>query len=164
MASFETDLTLSVGGLPPLSARGCTQSLVPIANGELRRTVNGELLYTGTRSYEKYKSVITCADKSGIAFDAIWVGAEVRVGCIQRLWQKVSDSTVVLSRNPVEGSVIGQNSDVKSISGRQVEVLGGIEDGYVSYLPYLDMRVVDVSYETDEWGMKVSWRLVLEEV
>ncbi|MEN8237079.1 MAG: hypothetical protein ABFQ95_06010 [Pseudomonadota bacterium] len=169
MASFETELTLSIGGLPPFSARGCTQSLTPIVNGELRRTVNGELIYTGNSLHEKYKSVIKGVDKSAAAFDAIWVGAKVKVGCIQRLWQKFSGDKVVLSRDPVVGSVIAQdntsqNIEVRSCKGRNIKLLKPVEEGYISYCPYLDMRVVDLSYATDEWGMQVSWELVLEEV
>ncbi len=169
MAYIESDLRLNVGGFPPFSARGCTQTLALITNGELRRTVNGELLYTGTALHEKYKSVITCADKAPLAFDSLWSGAQVRVGCIQTLWQKFAGNTVVLSRDPVPGSVIAlegakKTHEVQAVEGRCIKLKDSIKAGYVRYCPELDMRIVDISYETDEWGMKVKWRLVLEEV
>ena len=112
--------------------------------------------------------MIKCSDKASIAFDSLWHGSQVKVGCIQRLWQKLAGKQTVLSRDPVLGSVIAQDADlntieIKDIKGRQVNLAQTLNDGFVSYCPWLDMRVVDVSFETDEWGMKVSWQLVLEE-
>ncbi len=168
MASLETDFTFSLGGLPPMSARGCTQTLVPIANGELRRTVNGQLVYTGTQTHEKYRSIIECEDKAPAAFDNLWPGAEIKVGCISRLWQKFQGQTVILSRDPVAHSIIAltparQAIQIASCENRQVDFAQTIEEGYVSYCPLLNMRVVDLMSAVDEWGLKVRWRLVLEE-
>ena len=101
----ETDLKLSCGGLPPWSARGCTQILQPIPTGDLRRTVNGQLVYTGLQSHQKYQSLIQCEDKIPIALDGLWTGNEIEVSCIQSLTQKMSGQTCRLDRMPVKETI-----------------------------------------------------------
>ena len=102
---MESELILSRGGFPPLSARGCVQQLMPILAGELRRTINGSLIYTGKSLTHKYRSIITCEDRAVIAMEGFWRGSEIRVGCIQRIWQKVEGEQALLERDPIEGSV-----------------------------------------------------------
>ncbi len=163
----ETDLTLSCGGLPPWSARGCTQVLAPIPNGELRRTVNGDLAYVGNQDHHKYCSVIKCKDKSPIALDGLWQGSEMIVGCIQRVVQQFQTGQCVLDRDPVNHSVVafdakGQAVEIHTIERRNITL--ATDKGYVSYCPLLKMRVVDFAYDTDEWGLTVGWELKLEEI
>ena len=165
----ETDLTLSCGGLPPWSSRNCTQELQPIATGELRRTVNGELLYTGLKSYEKYWSLIKCRDRAPLAFDSLWCGQEMTVGCIQRLWQPISGKSCVLARDYVQDSIVmtdekGQPLKVQNQDARKLEWEGSIERGFISYCPLLKTRVVSFGYDTDEWELEVSWFLKVEEI
>jgi hypothetical protein len=35
---------------------------------------------------------------------------------------------------------------------------------FVSYRPWLSMRVISLTLRTDEWGLKAGWRLELEEI
>jgi hypothetical protein len=167
---MESLLILSRGGFPPLSARGCIQHLTPIETGRLRRTVNGKLIYTGNNVAHKYRSIITCEDKTAIAFEGFWRGSELRVGCIQRIWQKVSGHETKLERDPIPGSVFAMTSqqqemEVQAINGRTVTFSTRIlDDLFVSYRPWLDMLVVNFALMTNEWGLKVSWRLDLEEI
>lgn len=165
---MESELILSQGGLPPLSARGCIQQLMPIDAGLLRRTIDGKLIYTGKPNGHKYRSIISCEDKAALALEGIWRGSFLRVGCIQRLWQKASSASVLLERDPVEGSVFALNANqdkvtVQEIVGRKV-LLEQSGEAFVSYCPWLDMRVVGFVLTTDEWGLKAGWRLTLEEV
>ena len=95
--NMETELILSVGGLPPLSARDCVQELIPIEQGRLRRTINGELIFVG-KQWSKYRSVIYCTDKTTLATNGLIPGTVVKVGCIQRLWQKFYP---ILTTNPL---------------------------------------------------------------
>ena len=169
---METDLILSVGGLPPLSARGCVQELMPINNGTFRRTINGVLLHLGHEL--KYRSIITCEDKTSLATQGLMPGSLVRVGCIQRLWQKVNgEETVTLEREAIEGSVWAVDSNQQSIAIRQI-VGQSVDlmpfstptDGecFITYRPWLIMRVITYSLTTHEWGLKTGWRLELEEI
>ncbi len=167
---MESELILSRGGLPPLSARGCIQHLMPIEAGALRRTINGTLIYTGKEICHKYHSIISCEDKASMALEGFWRGGEIRVGCIQRLCQKAIDQHVILQREPVEGSVFvvnaaRQEKGVQEIIGRKVVLAHPIlEETFVSYRPWLHMRIITFSFVTNEWGMKAGWKLELEEI
>ena len=165
-------MILSLGGLPPLSARGCVQELLPVEQGKMRRTINGELVFVGTPR-SKYRSIIHCSDKTSLATDGLSPGAVVQVGCIQRLWQKVLPDTnnnpIRLERAAVEESVVAMDESQKMIS---VERLGVDQirlkerrlPCFVSYRPWLSMRTVRYSLHTNEWGLKAGWRLELEEI
>ena len=76
---METELVISGVGLPPLSARGCVQELVPLAMGQFRRTVNGDLVFLGTNG-KKYRTSISCEDKAVIATDGLEVGCQLLIG------------------------------------------------------------------------------------
>jgi hypothetical protein len=82
---MESELIINRGGFPPLSARGCIQSLMPIESGVLKRTINGSLVYTGKGPAHKYRSIISCEDKASLAMEGFWRGSELKVGCIQRI-------------------------------------------------------------------------------
>ena len=41
----ETNLILGLIGMPPESARNCTQTISPIPNGEFQKTINGESIF-----------------------------------------------------------------------------------------------------------------------
>lgn len=164
---METELVISHVGFPPLSARGCSQELVPLALGQFRRTINGDLVFLGVQG-KKYKTIITCEDRASFASDELLPGMVVDVQCIQRLWQKIEGSQVVLDRYPVEKSLcaITEERDPMRIicfNGKEI-TLDNQKVGYVSYRPVLKMRVTRFGLTTDEWGAKAGWRLELEEV
>ncbi len=164
---METELVISRSGFPPLSARGCMQELVPLALGQFRRTVNGDLVFLGTQG-KKYKSTISCEDKTIIATDNLDIGGIVDVSCIQRLWQRCERNRVTLDRLPAEGSVYvidRQHSPLSiiSIDGRDI-FIDSDQPCFVSYRPLLTMRIVRYVLKTDEWGIKTGWQMDLEEV
>lgn len=166
---METQLILSVGGFPPLSARGCVQELVPIDSGMLKRTINGQLLYLGNPSKMKYRSTIRCEDKNAMATQGLWRGSKVEVSCIVHLAQKVDGTHLILERDFVPGSLSAMTQKKKSIpiisaQGRNVVIAGVEEPVYVSYRPHLVMRVHNFSLTTNEWGVKTAWTLNLEEI
>jgi len=165
----ETDLKLSCGGLPPWSARGCTQTLRPITSGDLRRTVNGQLIYTGLQTHQKYQSLIQCQDKAPIALDGLWPGNEVEVSCIQPLTQRMTGQTCRLDRVPVKGTVQAIEKEGKPIAladviGQEIRLESPIRQGFITYCPLLRMRVVDFGYDADEWNLTNGWYLKLEEI
>ena len=164
---MESVLILSRGGLPPFSARGCTQELIPIALGECRRTINGELVFLG-QGGKKYRSNITCADQTVIATDDVQPGMVVTVQCIQRLWQRVSGGEAQLERDFVPESLAAISEDkhtveIAFVKDRQIKLHTTLP-AFISYRPILNMRVVSYSLKTDEWQLKTSWKLELEEV
>ncbi|MBW8309835.1 MAG: hypothetical protein K0M45_09440 [Candidatus Paracaedibacteraceae bacterium] len=164
---METELVISRSGFPPLSARGCIQELVPIALGQFRRTVNGDLVFLGTHG-KKYKSTISCEDKTVIATDNLDIGGIVDVNCIQRLWQRCEGDRVTLDRLPADGSVYAINGQhhplpIISIEGKEI-VIESDQPYFVSYRPLLTMRIIRYVLKTDEWGLKAGWQMDLEEI
>jgi hypothetical protein len=152
---------LSIEGLdfPAYSQRGLVQSLTMIdqAKGS-RRTLNGVLVNVVDSQFRKYASSISNGTVEGTqppAFDIIYPGQVLTVGCIAELCQKLSSTELdteselstesYLSRTAVEGSI-------------------RYEDGFVFYRPVLSMMVKDYSVELDEWQAVVSWNIDLEEV
>lgn len=163
----ETYLTLSIGGLPPYSSRGCRQTLAPIKSAEVHRTVNGELVTTVSELHHKYKTIIKGQDKLPVALDNLWKGQDIIVGCMQFLWQKTEDLIVELKRAPVAGSVIAINEHRRPVTivGIREKKITLEQPAYVGYRPILNMKIIDFGYETEEWGEGIiSWYLKLEEV
>ena len=184
---MQTELVINRGGFPPFSARGCQQTLQPINTGELRRTVNGELIYTGKKGHHKYQSVIECQDEAALVIEGIWRGEAITVQCIQRLWQEivVDDETAVLNvtldRPPVSGSIMVSVSDASTAANTDIQTLllneptnvqqlaihHHFKKGdrvYVNYRPQLQMRVIHFSLASNEWRQTCGWRLSLEEI
>ena len=170
---YESELMLDRIGFPPFSARNCQQTLIPVMSGDLRRTVNGTLIYTGNEGHHKFQTVIQCQDKSCPAFEGIWRGSLVKVGCIQRLSQEVKYlREITLYRDPVENSVIvmdenRQEKEIESVTERIIRIRDRQQEPdkwYVFYRPSLAMRVISYKLLTDEWGFSGGWQLDLEEV
>lgn len=137
-----TLLTLTGMGVAPYSARGCSQSLEPIAQAaRMARTVNGTLVDISVPQFRKYKSSISCADQKAPTLAGIWPGMILTVECIAELG--VGDGTP--DRDAVADSTY--------------------TDGGITYFrPVLTMAVVNFSQTTDEYGAQTSWTLDLEEV
>lgn len=168
---METELTINIGGLPPFSARGCEQELIPISQGDFHRNVNGELIYLGDDTHTKYRSVIKCSDKAAIATDGLYRGREVELGCIQRLWQKFEADQIDLrlDKLPVGGSIYAYDTDntqipILRIQGKSIQLQTPHSSGYICYRPLLSMRIVQYSLSTNEWGVKVGWHMECEEI
>ncbi|MDR1475242.1 MAG: hypothetical protein LBI30_01820 [Holosporales bacterium] len=167
----ESELIMSVGGLPPMSAQGCKQSLSPVEIGEVLRDINGDLVRLGSNT-QKYRSVITGQDVNSIALDGIWIGAQIQVGCIQALWVCVDKDIqdVRISRPAVEGSVIaingaGNKIDIENIDGTSLKLrYATTEKSFIGFRPWLTTRVTNFIVQTDEWGNNCAWKLILEEI
>ena len=171
----ETVLKLSIGGLPPMSARGCTQSLTPCPMGDMRRTINGQLIYTGQADRDKYKSVIRGKDNVPPAFEGLWRGQSLKVECLSTLSQRFigngKATEMTLKREPVKDSVVAFTYDLEEIplevKGKKIKfetAPSEKQDVFVTYRPHLEMTVTDFTTETDEWNLTCGWSLSLEEV
>jgi len=169
---MDTDLILEMIGkgnsLPPFSARECIQTLTPLSQGTLRRTINGTLVCVGNGGHRKFQSTISCKDKIPPAFGGLWKGTLLKVGCIQSLTESVPKGVerIQLEREPVsldlyEGS--GKSWPVKGIETQWVSIPSRFPGGFVTYRPLLTMIVKDYRLETDEWGLSVGWALELLE-
>lgn len=168
----ETDLRLEMMGkgniLTPFSAREVTQTLTPIPQGTLKRTINGNLVSLGATGYRKFSSTLSCKDKSTPAFEGLWKGTLLKVGCIQHLTQLILKGTkkVQLEREPLSLHFVDVSRRVwpaKKPKNRQLLIPNDFPGGHISYRPWLIMRVKNYHLETDEWGLTVGWTLELEE-
>jgi hypothetical protein len=168
----ESDLILGVAGLPPESARNCRQELFPIANGEFKKSINGNLMFLESNKRKRYGSVISCKDINSPVIDKIWVGSQTMVGCIQNFWQSIemNCSSVKLIRPPVDKSVsvvdnFGEHIDFDLTEENEVRLYRIYSKRvFICFRPWLNMYVTDFSIETDEWGIAGGWKIVLEEV
>ena len=141
--SDDTALTLDGIGVPAYSARGLTQSLEPIdAALQLRRTVNGALADLRDEPFRKYKSTISGQDQEPPAFDGVWPGGLVEIGCVVELCFPTASS------GPARPAVVGSER---------------VEGAFTFFRPILTMRVTGFSLSRDEYGAAVSWQLQLEE-
>lgn len=169
---FETELKISRIGFPPFSARGCQQILMPAVRGEFRRTINGKLIDLGRKTHHKFKSMISCEDKTIFASGLLWVGAELEVSCIQRLCQEISgqENVINLLRPAVAETIEATNYaqaaiPYKVLTATSLEAQLEREDkGFISYCPILNMRLTNFSVNTQEWKGQSSWLLELEEI
>jgi hypothetical protein len=153
-----------------MSARGCTQELTAIPQGEFHRTINGDLIFVGNPIH-KYKSVIRCQDQSVIATEGFRVGDVVHVGCIQPLSQKIdpSEESITLTRVAVPNSVYvvkENNEEYPRFSSNSQMITLHEQHGtlFAFFRPKLNMRVTSFTLTTDEWKMKAGWVLELDEV
>lgn len=167
----ESNLILGIMGFPPESARNCIQELYPIPNGEFKKSINGNLLFLESTERKRYKSVISCKDINSPIIDGIWIGSQINVGCIQNLWQfiNVGEMKIRLIRAPVKESVFAVNNAGEPIRFNLIDEEVCLEQAYhekifVCFRPWLTMKVIDFSLETNEWGMSGGWKIILEEI
>ncbi len=165
------EILLGISGLPQERARNCVQELTPIANGNFKKSVNGNLLFLETSQRQKYRSVIFCSDSQSPIIDKIWIGSQINVGCIQSLWQIIRPGETILDliRPAVSDSIhvintLGENV-MHSISGNRILLKkSSPQKTFVSFRPWLTMLVTNFSMKTNEWKMESGWELESEEI
>lgn len=141
--SDDTLLVLTGIGIPAYSARGINQTLEHISSaGFLARTINGALRNFSSEQFQKYQSSISCTDQTAPANEGIWPGQLVTVECVAELCYPVGGS-------PSRGFVSGSERT---------------DGDFIFYRPILDMMVLSLTTQTDEWGATVQWQMNLEEV
>jgi hypothetical protein len=140
----ETLLVITGMGVPPYSARGLSQSLLPIDQADQsRRTVNGDLIDNSVVDFRKFRSVISCTDQDVPAINGIWPGAAVTVECVAEL------SYLTAGGSPDRAVVAGSSR---------------VDGLYTFYRPQLSMLVTGFEISVDEYGAEIGWTLQLDEV
>lgn len=137
-----TLLAIAEIDVPPYSARELSQTLQPISGaGNMRRTVNGELVDLSASQFRKYQSTISCSDQQSPALEDIWPGMTLTVDCVAELAYKTATG-----------------------SAHRTVVATRTEGAFTFYRPRLVMKVVDYQISVDEYGAEVGWSLDLQEV
>jgi hypothetical protein len=168
----ESNLIFDGFEMPPESARNCVQELYPIPNGEFKKSINGNTLFLESTERRRYRSAIFCRDVNALIIEGIWIGSQIKVGCIQTLWQSINagETTIRLTRPAVDKSVCAldcSGNPVKFNLQNNVDVKlneAPKEKIFVCFRPWLTMKIIDFSLETNEWGMSGGWKLILEEI
>lgn len=165
----DTILVLGDIVIPVGAGRGISQSFEIISNGELLRTVNGELVDLTRPENRKFRSSISCTDQAYPAIIDVWRGKTISVSFIEKFRQTVAPAalTVDLIRDYVPGSIIGRTA-----AGARITPTGVVDNTatfaqniiMVEYLPVMDMKVVSYDVDRDEWQAETGWSLELEEV
>ena len=165
------EIILGISGLPQERAKNCVQELIPIANGELKKSINGDLLFIETSSRQTYRSVISCCDLFSPIIDKVWIGTQLNVGCIQNLWQAIypGETAIDLVRPAVAGSInvvncLGQRVPFSVSENRITLKKSSDQKIFVSFRPWLTMIVTNFSMKTNEWEMECGWRLESDEI
>lgn len=141
----DTALTISGLGGFQYQARGLSQTLTPIKQTQQQvRTINGNMRDISNHAFRKYASEITCMDINAPPLDNLFPGDIVTVEC----------TAVLCYRTGNPGS---PNRQV--VSGSDW-TLGA----FSFYRPVLEMMVMDLSENFEEWKSDFQWKLSLEEV
>lgn len=144
-ADADTLLVISGMGGFQYQARGLTQTLTPIHEAtDNERSVNGTLLNLANPVFQKYASKITATDVDAPPLDGLWPGMEVTVSCALML--------CYLTGRP------------GSPARPQVSGSSFVQGAFTFYRPQLEMRVMTLSQQFEEWKSDSGWSLELEEI
>lgn len=169
----ETVLKLGDIPLPAGSSRFISQTLQPIDNGDVRRTVNGNLRDMTRFENRKFESQLSSTDQATPALGGLWKGSEVLVECMKKLRDPVvpAGQATTLIRDPVVDSVFGYVADpcekiipdsVGGVGNRDITFLQDVD--YVEYRPIINFMVLANSINEDEPAAEEGWQIDLEEV
>ena len=162
---METLLYIGSEDLPPRSARNCKQELKIIDSSITKRNINGDLI--PLRKSRKLWTRITCEDQKIPDVLAYEIGDVIDIGCIQRLWKKVTPGAAFkLRHQPCAHSVLGHNKrgdTIHNFDDQQEAIAPKIVE-FVSYRPWLHILITKIETTYHEWDQTASWILEGEEV
>ncbi len=160
--------------IPLGSARGCKQTLEPVAHTQTFRTIAGNLISLTGCSHQKFISHIECDDIYPVSFDNLWPGVILWVECISRIITPFIEEggKTKLMRPHIKNSLLLhkedgttlplEDKDAKDNEGFTVQLEKN--QGYISYRPLLCMMMKKFSIKTNEWERIIGWNMQLEEV
>jgi len=169
----ETVLKFGDIALPTGSSRFISQTLQPIDNGDVRRTVNGNLRDMTRDENRKFEGQLSSTDQATPALAGVWKGSIHIVECVKKFRDNLSPAAaaVTLIRDPVVGSVFGYVADpcekvlpdtVGGVGNRDITFPQDVD--YIEYRPILTMMVLANSINEDEAAAEEGWQIDLEEV
>jgi len=170
--STETNLVLGNLIIPLGAGREITQTLQPISNGDIRRTVNGDLIDLTRIENRKFESSISTTDQASPTLAGIWKGTQLIVECISPLYELVDPilATHTIIRNPVISSIQGYdaaNTKVVLISATGIgnrDLLFVSPVSFIMFRPILTMLVLGIQFNRDEYAAEEGWTIDMEEV
>lgn len=163
---------------PPGAAQNIATSVSQAYAGDLRRTVNGDLIDLTRASLRKYTVSLSATGQALPDLRNLWRGQFARVA-IPVTWNAyfpASVQEIALERTPfgtprltsLDGSGPLPSVSVDPETGAVVR--GAWPSGstprdlLLEYQPFLSCRVASVTVSGSEWDASASWSLELEEV
>ena len=139
MHHMKNILYINVNGFAQLELSQCTQELKLIKE---RCAVVGES--ARTIKQKKFWTKITCNTEKSFHIDT---GSIVKIGCVTKLWKKVSpNTTIMLQHPPVEGSVEGCDANgnflLSIMDEDEIVVPDNVE--FLSFRPWLDILLTSI--------------------
>lgn len=132
--------------LTPYSARGITQTLVPIGGSIVgsgaRRDVNGNLVNLTNPLFRKYATTVECSDVESPALDGAWLGAIVEMACACELSYLTGGTP---QRQVVSGS-------------------SRTEGAFTFYRPFLTVMITEIDNAFEEWQHGYKWKIGAQEI
>lgn len=159
---------------PPGAARGIRCSVQPIEPGELRRTVNGQLIDLTRAALRKIRIALSGDGVAMPSAHTLWRGSFLLIAP-PIVWTATADAgaaVLYLPRPALSGSLVLRDAvtdavlpppeyDAATLSVALPEHANAV---VLEYQPIFEVLVTDRSEDHDEWGATVSWSLDLEEV
>lgn len=173
MANDQTDITLGDINIPLGAGIGISETLAPINNGDLRRSINGDLVDLTRPENRKFELSINGGDSASPALIGIWRGTLIDpVIPVSKLRDNLSPAgtAITLQRKPLLGSIVGYVAatcekvtpdTVGGVDNKDITFLTNVD--YVEYRAELSMRVVDISFDSDEYAATESFSITLQE-
>lgn len=142
-APTRTLLVLNNMGIPLYSARGLTQTLKPITEAvQLFRSINGAMMDFSLAAFQKYSTTITCTDRRAPRMDGVWPGRVVTMHSVAEL------SYLTSGGSPIRGVVPGSSY---------------VEGDYTFYRPILNVMLMNIEQQAQEYPGDVAWSAEFEE-
>lgn len=148
---------------PRGSRRYISVSVRQIEAGELKRAIDGSVMFMGDPDIKLHAVDITCSDQTLPPISDLWVGDRVVIECPVEF--SVPGPAVTLRHDPVPGSVYGVDEDDRKVGttasgSRNVSIAGAVA---IRYRPILQCAVGERSFDSQQAMAASGWSLTLEE-
>ncbi|TCO69006.1 hypothetical protein [Rhodovulum euryhalinum] len=157
--------------IPEGAGRGLSMSQSAIAAAQkIRRDIYATAHNLSDPAFQKYAVEIYCTDQDLPALGGVWPGDVITIHSIQSISERMSASgAMILSREPVHGTVKAFNAAGAVVAHTETAVPGGVEVSApgavrVKYRPILHIMVFDKGGDEREIEASISWSLSGEEV
>lgn len=158
---------------PPGSARGIQTSFDQVYHGEMRRTVNGDLVDLTRPQLRKFRVSLSASGQALPDLRGLWRGQLVTVAppVVWTAYAPAGSATLELERparatgwrllnaatgEPVTGATLSLDEKTLLLPNAAPAV-------QLEYQPVLSCRVSAVSASGDEWDASATWSIEMEE-
>lgn len=141
----------------PKPIDNCLQELKLVESSQLKRIANGELVKV--RGPQKLWTKINGQNKYPLKNFHLELGGAVKIGCMQKLWKKVSSGKLIklnylVCENSIQGHDREGNLLCHLINDQEITIPEGVE--FISYQPWLDMMITSLDTDDTHWEIEAE--------